>query len=73
MVTMGECVYYLFYFFALALFCAVTMTVLYYAAYALVCALAWIEDEAERAKRARQRRARMRIRAREYRAGMFDR
>lgn len=65
-----EYMYLLFEALAIVLFAVVAMTALYYAAYALVCALAWIEDEAERAVQRSRRKARLRERARMYRAGI---
>ena len=65
----GEYIYYLLYLFAVVAIGVMGCTVLYYAAWGVICFFAWIEDEAERAMRARRRRARMKNRARMYYAG----
>ena len=69
----GEYIWMLAYPVGLICLGAIACVVGYWITYGVISALAWIEDEIERAERARRRRARMRERARLYRAGMLDR
>lgn len=68
----GEYIWMLFYSIALIGVGALVCAIGYGLAYGAICVCAWIEDEIGRLVRYRRRKARLRARAMQYKAGIHE-